>query len=372
MVMCEFLNDDLTFIKSDTSGFDAEFELIFAIYDKNEDVLISRIVNKKLNVSSYEQTNKREKTFSHKENFKLLPGKYKLFVKSVDINSNKIAQTKVDVTVTDFSKEEISISNILFLQQVQFDSLNNLVDFQPSFGNNFDLRSGSFYIYFDIYLKNIQQPANLSYQIVNNKKIVELDSSFTWQPGQHVHSCILKMDKKHLMHNMYTVDVKVKAGENSTKRVQDFSFHWSNIPGTVKDISLAIQQMAYILSSDTLKKYMNADFQNKQEFFKRFWQDHDPDVQTTRNELKNEYFQRVNYANQHYKAMGQSGWKTDMVRILIKFGSPDDIDRHPFEIDRKPYQIWRYYSLRKVFYFMDVTGFGDYRLHPDFINVEYQ
>jgi len=95
-------------------------------------------------------------------------------------------------------------------------------------------------------------------------------------------------------------------------------------------------------------------------------------VKETMNQLKNEYFKRVNFANRNFTAFGTEGWLTDRGRILIKFGYPDDIERHPFDMNSKPYEIWRYYNLRKVFLFVDRTGFGDYRLHPDYIDMEYR
>ena len=85
-----------------------------------------------------------------------------------------------------------------------------------------------------------------------------------------------------------------------------------------------------------------------------------------------EYFRRVNYANREYSNFNEGGWLSDRGRILIKFGYPDDIERHPYELDSVPYVIWRYYSLRKVFVFADRSGFGDYRLLPEYMNYEFQ
>ncbi len=372
LVMCELLNDDLTFIKSNKSGFDAEFELIYAIYSKENEVAASRTVKKRVNVAYFDQTNNRENPSIYKEEFILLPGKYTVMVKSIDLNSNKVAQRKVDIVIEDFAKKDLSISSVLFLKQAHFDSLGKMIAFQPSFENNFNVRSGLFYIYFDLYQKNILQPVNLSFKIINTKKDTEIDSSFIYKPTQKISSFVINVDKNRLKRNNYTLEIKVKEGKNTLKKTQTFSFFWSEVPGTVKDIATAIRQMSYILNTDTLNRYLKADFPEQKAFFKRFWKDRDPNPATKRNELKDEYFNRVNYANQHFKALGENGWKSDRGRILIKFGYPDDIERHPFEIDSKPYELWRYYSLRKVFYFIDVTGFGDYRLHPDYIDMEFQ
>ena len=51
-----------------------------------------------------------------------------------------------------------------------------------------------------------------------------------------------------------------------------------------------------------------------------------------------------------------------MGMIYIVLGPPDNVDRHPFEYDSKPYEIWYYYDINRSFYFLDETGFGDYRL----------
>ena len=51
-------------------------------------------------------------------------------------------------------------------------------------------------------------------------------------------------------------------------------------------------------------------------------QDRAPD--TEENEYKEEHYQRIAYANEHFAA-GVPGWKTDRGRIYIVFGKPDEI-----------------------------------------------
>ena len=66
-------------------------------------------------------------------------------------------------------------------------------------------------------------------------------------------------------------------------------------------------------------------------------------------------------------------WQLDYYQlILIKFGFPDDVERHPFDINSVPYEIWRYYTLQRIFVFVDQTGFGDYRIAPEYLDQEYK
>jgi len=48
--------------------------------------------------------------------------------------------------------------------------------------------------------------------------------------------------------------------------------------------------------------------------------------------------------------------------VFIVLGSPNNVDRHPFDYDSKPYEVWSYYEFNRQVVFVDETGFGDYKL----------
>ncbi len=377
IVMTHHLYDDLTFIKSDTSGFDTQFEVIFAVYDKNGNVVNSHTINRKLNVPTFEMTNSREKAVIIGTEFELSPGEYSLLAKATDLITNESAKRKIKLKINKFEDKPVAVSRLLFLKDVTVDSTGQVVDYIPTFSNNFTVKKGAFFIYYDVYVKDLDQQVFIHYLFRGEKgrrknKILELDSVITFQPKKHIFSQIFKFDRTRLKRNKYELTVEVVSGKNKATTKQTFSFFWSTVPTTVEDINLALQQMSYILSPDTLDKYLKAPLKEKQAFFKRFWKERDPDPTTAKNELKDEYFKRVNYANTYFSTMTQDGWQTDRGRILIKFGFPDDIERHPFEIDSPPYEIWQYYNLRKTFVFIDYTGFGDYRLDPRYYDMEFE
>ena len=143
------------------------------------------------------------------------------------------------------------------------------------------------------------------------------------------------------------------------------------LPETSEDITTALEQMRYILPTDSLDRYAEAPLAEQQKFFSNYWVRRDPNPNTKVNELMDEYFSRINYANREFTNFSSKGWLSDRGRIMIKFGYPDDIERHPFEISSSPYEVWRYYNLRRVFVFIDESGFGDYRLSPQSMSQEY-
>src|SRR5215475_8769362 len=119
--------------------------------------------------------------------------------------------------------------------------------------------------------------------------------------------------------------------------------------------------------------------EEREQFIEQFWLRRDPDPDTDVNEYREEYYQRIAYANEKYTS-GIPGWKTDRGRIYIMFGKPDQVESHPSggSYDRPtwegggttstyPFDIWWYRYLEGVgsdieIEFVDPTGSGEYRI----------
>lgn len=123
--------------------------------------------------------------------------------------------------------------------------------------------------------------------------------------------------------------------------------------------------------------------EEREQFIHIFWDHRDPTPDTEENEYRDEYYERIAYANEHF-ASGKPGSTTDRGRIYIKFGKPDEIESHP---SGGTYQRMSYegsgttttYPFEKWFYrhipgvrsgvdieFVDPTGSGEYRIAHDF------
>ncbi|HYP02434.1 MAG TPA: GWxTD domain-containing protein [Pyrinomonadaceae bacterium] len=140
------------------------------------------------------------------------------------------------------------------------------------------------------------------------------------------------------------------------------------------------KDVAYIIRDDeraAFKKLVTDE--EREQFIESFWLRRDPDPDTDENEYKEEYYERIAYANEHY-ASGIPGWKTDRGRIYITFGKPDSVESHPAggAYDRPsyhgggstttyPFEIWFYRYLEGIgsgieIEFVDPTGTGEYRI----------
>lgn len=146
----------------------------------------------------------------------------------------------------------------------------------------------------------------------------------------------------------------------------------------IKDHDLILTQA----ERDAWDKLDNDD--EREKFIEEIWRIRDPDPDTVENEFKDQFYERVAYANEHFSS-GKPGRLTDRGRIYIKFGKPDSIESHPTggAYERQswegggstttyPFERWFYRYIPNVgngidLEFVDPTGTGEYRLarNPD-------
>lgn len=108
---------------------------------------------------------------------------------------------------------------------------------------------------------------------------------------------------------------------------------------------------------------MLPDKEFRKEFIEDFWAKRDPDTFTEENEFKEEFYQRIEFANKRF-IEGIPGWKTDRGRIYIYLGPPDKIEQRPFinAPNIKGFIWWGYYRYRLGVEFIDKNGDGRYSL----------
>ena len=111
-----------------------------------------------------------------------------------------------------------------------------------------------------------------------------------------------------------------------------------------------------------IEELRKAEPAERESLWDAFWKRRDPTPETERNELKDEFLRRVEYANTHFSSPLVKGYKSDRGRVYIKLGPPDEREYHPFELEYPAYEIWYYYSLNLTLVFMDERGIGDYVL----------
>lgn len=154
----------------------------------------------------------------------------------------------------------------------------------------------------------------------------------------------------------------LKQDDKIVEKNISFSKNKAGISSHVTNIDLAMKQMKYIMNYDELYKRSSKDKKDKEGYFYDIWKSMDPTPDTEYNELMNEYYKRVSYANENFDGW-KEGWETDRGMIYILFGPPDQVERTNSSMANSTiYQVWTYNKINKQFIFKDQNGFGDFRL----------
>lgn len=132
---------------------------------------------------------------------------------------------------------------------------------------------------------------------------------------------------------------------------------------TEKELDKEFETTRYIASNEEKKIYNSLQPEGKPGFIARFWQKRDDTPETPQNEYRDRYLNLVKYANTNFSAF-REGWKTDMGRVLLVYGQPDEIERFPSSNDARAYQIWRFFEIEGgvEFIFVETRSGGEMEL----------
>lgn len=106
------------------------------------------------------------------------------------------------------------------------------------------------------------------------------------------------------------------------------------------------EEVPYIITDDEKAEFLNlASDAEREHFIDNFWAVRNPDPNAPTNSYKEEYYQRVAYANEHFgvKKFGD-GWRTDRGMVYITLGPPRQKHPYPNSKYMNPIEIWFYES----------------------------
>lgn len=361
--------ESLQFIK-DEARYVANYEVTVNVSMSKGKYITEKVWTRKVVADNFDQTISRA-FWDVSQTFLNLPfGNYKISVQVIDLDTKRGFKKEGTISVRNFAEKPLSISDLMIVSSVKVEG--DVRTIVPNVSNTVISRSGEgFYLFFEIYNNtNLEDSVDIAYKINKfegrKRKLVQVYEGSTSEfikAGKN--SVILEISGLQLGFGNYVILVEARMRSNHdhySVAQKEFMVRWHEIPELISDLDKAIEQIIYIAKPEELNYIKSASNDaEKEKRFLEFWRKKDPTPGTLRNELMEEYYGRVKYANEHFGHYIE-GWKTDMGMVYIIFGPPSSVDRHPFDIDSKPYEIWYYYEINRRFIFLDETGFGDYRL----------
>jgi len=181
--------------------------------------------------------------------------------------------------------------------------------------------------------------------------------------------------------NAQTNPDPLKRPIDAKKRKQQMKDYSKEIKGPYK--KWLEEDVVWIITDEERAAFKQlSNDEERDNFIEAFWQRRDPTPDTEENEYKEEHYQRIAYANEHFAA-GIPGWKSDRGRIYIMYGKPDEIESHPSggtyerpieegggETSTFPFEQWRYRYLEGIgqeviIEFVDTCMCGEYHMTID-------
>lgn len=330
-------------------------------------------------------------------NFIIPAGKYICEISGRNSKDSTISRNyKEAITVEPFIDSSFAVSNIQFASKILQDSPNkNSVFYKNSFeiiplptsilGENQPV----LFHYFELYnLQNINAgfPLKLNVSVLDSRRNVHFQKSkeISRATDSRVEVGTVLVNKYPT--DTYTIIVSLFDSLKNYSVSSAKKFYVLNpsvevndsVYGEITDVFATqfgamseeelddlFDKSKYIAAAGEIDQYNSLNGkEGKQKFILQFWNQRDTEPSTPQNEFFMEYLKRVEYSNQHFKALGKKGWRTDRGRVFLKYGEPSEIERFPNQIDTKPYEIWYYNEIEGgvIFIFADLTNFSDYQL----------
>ncbi len=390
-----FSQQNLIFVKTD-NGYEAAGELDLVVFNKNDNkITIQKQFRVPVSVTDTANYNKTA-NLTGQVNLLLDSGSYSFKIKASDFNnSSDSASFEDNLDLNRFPSSNVAISCIQIASNIQKSSdknsvfYKNTLDIIPNpdrlFGNNLK----NLYYYFELY--NLKDPyISNDYYIVreitdlNGNKLKSQEKKYLLKNESKVE--FGSFDVSDLPTNSYNLVIRVVNDKNKDAAMNLKKFFVYNSDSskinydkfketyllseyakyTEEQLDNEFQLATYIVTDVERQQYQNLkDLEAKRKFMYDFWKNRDVTPLTPINEFKLAYFDRVKYANQHFKFDFNEGWQTDRGRVYIVYGKPDDVERYPFEADQRAYEIWRYDNIQGgvQFVFVDMgNATGDYGL----------
>jgi GWxTD domain-containing protein len=355
----------LTFLKQ-RETFTAMYEIVASFLDSRGAMVCEKLWTDTVSTTKYAQTISKDLAREMSFNVNLPPGNYTAVIQFRDKESGRSSEQRRSISVKNFKREEPSISSIMIVR-TEFDTAGR-VEYSPNLSSVVALSSKEVgpQVYYEVYNAEKYETLTLKYTITQRTRREQVIDTYrrTLTPAGRQTRVLDTLSSQKIKGGDYLLTIGI---EDKNQRIIDessivFLVRVQGASFLIQDIDKAIEQLEYIATWEEISKMREAKtHEEKVRLFNEFWKRYDPSPGTEENELQLEYYSRIEYANQNFSSYAE-GWRTDMGRIFVKYGMPDVIERQPPMMNQRSYEIWEYQQHNLRLIFVDVSGFGNYRL----------
>jgi GWxTD domain-containing protein len=313
---------------------------------------------RRVSVGEFASTNSHAASLVERRTLEVPPGHYALHVTARDLNGDLRSNASQDVEVPNFAKVPVGFAD---LELGTADSTG--ANFDPvttrEFGFNvtdlaarvrlFDRRPG-----------NWPRSYSFHYRILDDTGREVSVGSQSFSLSASADPLIVKPSSASLFVGSYVLEISLVEGKSKWRVERSFEVEESG-PPRGKDFERILEPLSYIATPAEISALQALPPDQQAQGWENFWKPRDPSPDTPKNEAMLEFIRRVSYAERHFQGYGP-GWRSDMGRIYIKLGPPDQTESHPPTTDMGATEIWYYSRPNRRFIFEDREGFGRFVL----------
>ena len=340
-------NDRLFFHKDNDSGkYKAQYTIKVAIFseDSGSDIPIKQeLIEKKVLVDNYSDTENSEAKNINNFNFLLKDGRYRISIISEDKLSKK--KYKVEKDVSFYERGVAAVTKLIMIDVKEQDRNKiNAENIKPLILNIVDKKASSIGAFFQVFSDRELKKYTVKYRIENSNDEVIHSSSYDRVTKSRENNELIDIGFKNIGIGNYELIVEIVMDGKSFIRKESFYIRWKDVSIFVDDIRTSISQLTYIMDNDTINTVLKYDEEYQKTWFENFWNNLEEKYGANRNALLNEYYRRVLFANNKFSIPHKDGWRSDRGSVYCIMGEPDEIQSYDFPKRGRPYQVWTYYS----------------------------
>jgi GWxTD domain-containing protein len=353
-------------------GYFAEVDVTVNII-QGDSIVFEQSIRDNIGITNKEDS-RSYKTYLNRISFLLDEEPYLFRLLATDLNSEKAAEKSF--TAESLSREAL-ISDLELCSIVRPDSSSYLNKFrrgnmlyqtQPSliFDKNV---SQNLSLYFEIYASDeLRGKSGLLNLTVVKDSLMVFDRFIDFTPQEEIEGLTLRIPLSDLKPGEYEGNLEFQIEEETEDK--DFVFFVTEPREEIfflfTDPDDDYQLLRYFPLSSSTSDWSGYDEDTKRRYISQMWKSWALANNLDTAEMIEMMRERVDYANRYFSHFDK-GWTTDMGRIHIRNGKPDEIEKGTSSDEtryvRKDYQIWKYRGrINAVYLFVDIQMNGNYRL----------
>lgn len=362
-LITDILYDYLQFTL-EKNKFVANFSIDVSFAHSKNNQIYTKTWQSKLVLNDFAVTNSRKDYFLTIDSLRMPPGHYKMKISYRDLQSKQKAIFTLNIILQD--PKEFYTSPPLVLesgqekpyQRIKYSTerpiaLRQQLPFNQSMAmllNIFSLHHQSIKIHLQF---NKEGATDVLYQT---------DSTLTVK--NKLASAVINLPFLKLDEDKYIFSIKYISDKDTIKQSFPIDIIWFNKPRSLQKLDYALEPLELIIPPEEYKSLKSGNKKTKQIGFNKFWKAKDPTPNTAFNEMKLEFYNRVDSADFEWGGKRRLyGWKREPGRTFLLYGKPDLVEDYSLS-PVNPIMKWIYNlpDHKLTFTFRALNGRKNYTL----------